>query len=173
VEILKALNADNARKVPKEAPTGFVKKRWESLVFTDDGVDRRFYELCTLAELKNALRSGDIWVQGSRQFRDFDEYLLPTQKFASLRQSEALQLAIATDCEPYLRDRLLALEQQLETVNRVATADALPDAVITNSGLKITPLTNSVPEAADTLMQKAYALPPHLKITELLMEVDE
>jgi hypothetical protein len=41
------------------------------------------------------------------------------------------------------------------------------------AALKITPLTNSVPEDADALMQKAYALLPHLKITELLMEVDE
>ncbi|MFW6808294.1 hypothetical protein ACM7TS_18565, partial [Enterobacter hormaechei] len=27
------------------------------------------YEICALSELKNALRSGDIWVKGSRQFR--------------------------------------------------------------------------------------------------------
>jgi Tn3 transposase DDE domain len=173
VETLKALNTDNTRKVPKDAPTSFVKKRWESLVFTATGVDRRFYELCTLAELKNALRSGDIWVQGSRQFKDFDEYLLPALNFASLRRTGVLPLAVVTDCEPYLRDRLLLLEQQLEAVNRLAKADALPDAIITESGLKITPLTNSVPEAADTLMQQAYGLVPHLKITELLMEVDE
>jgi TnpA family transposase len=172
VETLKALNTDNTRKVPKDAPTSFVKKRWESLVFTATGVDRRFYELCTLAELKNALRSGDIWVQGSRQFKDFDEYLLPALNFASLRRTGVLPLAVVTDCEPYLRDRLLLLEQQLEAVNRLAKADALPDAIITESGLKITPLTNSVPEAADTLMQQAYSLLPHLKITELLMEVD-
>ncbi|MCA5276047.1 hypothetical protein K1S89_26845 [Klebsiella pneumoniae] len=25
------------------------------------------YELCALSEMKNALRSGDIWVQGSRE----------------------------------------------------------------------------------------------------------
>ena len=173
VEMLKALNTDNTRKVPIDAPTSFVKKRWESLVFTADGVDRRFWELCALSELKNALRSGDIWVQGSRQFKDFDEYLLPAGKFASLRQAGALPLAVVTDCEPYLRDRQLLLEQQMATVNRLAKADALPDAIITESGLKITPLTNSVPEAADTLMQKAYGLLPHLKITELLMEVDE
>jgi len=174
VETLKALNTDNTRKVPKDAPTSFVKKRWEGLVFTPaGGVDRRFYELCTLAELKNALRSGDIWVQGSHQFRDFEEYLLPARKFAALRQAGTLPLAVVTDCEPYLRDRLLLLEQQMETVNRLAKADALPDAIITESGLKITPLTNSVPEAADTLMQQAYGLLPHLKITELLMEVDE
>ena len=53
VEVLRNLNADNARKVPNNAPAGFVKKRWEDLVFTEAGVDRRFYELCVLSELKN------------------------------------------------------------------------------------------------------------------------
>jgi Tn3 transposase DDE domain len=80
---------------------------------------------------------------------------------------------VVTDCEKYLCDRLLLLQQQLETVNRLARADALPDAIITESGMKITPLTNSVPEEADGLMQQAYGLLPHVKITELLMEVDE
>jgi hypothetical protein len=77
IEALKTLYVENARKVPSDAPVGFVRKRWQDLVFTDGGLDRRFYELCAVAELKNALRSGDVWVQGSRQFRDFDEYLMP------------------------------------------------------------------------------------------------
>ena len=34
VATLKTLNASNARKVPEDAPAGFVKKRWERLVFT-------------------------------------------------------------------------------------------------------------------------------------------
>ena len=38
-----------------------------------------------MAELKNALRSGDIWVVGSRQFKDFDDYLLPAEKFETLK----------------------------------------------------------------------------------------
>src|SRR5260363_285824 len=75
VETLKTLNAENARKVPQDVPTRFVRKRWESLVFKAEGVDRRFYELCTLSALKNALRSGDLWVQGSRQFKDFGDDL--------------------------------------------------------------------------------------------------
>jgi hypothetical protein len=66
IEVLRSMNADNARKVPADAPTGFIKKRWEKLVMTEAGIDRRYYELCALSELKNALRSGDIWVQGSR-----------------------------------------------------------------------------------------------------------
>jgi TnpA family transposase len=55
----------------------------------------------------------------------------------------------------------------------MAATDALPDAIITESGLKIAPLTNAVPEEADSLMRQVYALLPHVKITELLLEVDE
>jgi hypothetical protein len=77
VDVLKDMNERQARKVPDDAPISFVRKRWKSLVQTDSGLDRRFYELCVLSELKNSLRSGDIWVQGSRQFKDFQEYLLP------------------------------------------------------------------------------------------------
>jgi hypothetical protein len=32
-------------------------------------LDRRYYELCAVTELENALRSGDIWVSGSAHER--------------------------------------------------------------------------------------------------------
>ncbi len=83
VQTLREMNADNLRKVPADAPTAFIKPRWKPLVITPEGLDRKFYEICALSELKNALRSGDIWVKGSRQFRDFDDYLLPAEKFAA------------------------------------------------------------------------------------------
>ncbi|MDI7075562.1 Tn3-like element TnAs3 family transposase, partial [Pseudomonas aeruginosa] len=145
IEVLRGMNTDNARKLPADAPTGFIKPRWQKLVMTDAGIDRRYYELCALSELKNSLRSGDIWVQGSRQFKDFEDYLVPPEKFTSLKQSSELPLAVATDCEQYLHERLTLLEAQLATVNRMAAANDLPDAIITESGLKITPLDAAVP----------------------------
>ena len=173
IETLKRMDADGLRRVPADSPTDFVRKRWRALVFTDAGLDRRFYELCALAELKNALRSGDIWVQGSRQFKDFDEYLIPSERFSALREANRLSVAVATDCEAYLKDRLCRLEQQLETVDRIAQSGELPDVIITVSGLKITPLASAVPEEADQLIRQAYALLPRVKITELLLEVDD
>jgi hypothetical protein len=173
IEVLKGMNERQARKVPDDAPTSFVRKRWESLVRTPDGLDRRFYELCVLSELKNSLRSGDIWVQGSRQFKDFEEYLLPTPRFTAQREQKELGLAVETDCECFLKNRLSLLEQELATVERLATANELPDAAVTSNGrLKITPLDNAVPDEAEALMQQACSLLPHLKITELLLEVD-
>jgi hypothetical protein len=83
IEVLRGMNAANVRKVPASAPTGFVKPRWARLVLTAEGIERRYYELCALSELKNALRSGDVWVQGSRQFKDFEDYLVPAGKFAA------------------------------------------------------------------------------------------
>ena len=173
IEVLRGMNSDNARKVPADAPTEFIKPRWTKLVLTDDGIDRRYYELCALSELKNALRSGDVWVQGSRQFKDFDEYLVPAEKFATMKLASELPLAVTTDCDQYLHDRLLLLERQLATVNRMAAANDLPDAIITESGLKITPLDAAVPETAQALIDQSAMLLPHVKITELLMEVDE
>lgn len=173
VEVLKDMNERQARKVPDDAPTSFVRKRWENLVHTEDGLHRRFYELCVLSELKNSLRSGDIWVQGSRQFKDFEEYLLPAPRFAAQRQQQGLGLAVETDCERFLAARLAVLERELATVERLAAANELPDAAITSAGrLKITPLDNGVPDEAEALIQQAYGMLPHLKITELLLEVD-
>ncbi|RMO96689.1 hypothetical protein ALQ33_200224 [Pseudomonas syringae pv. philadelphi] len=95
IQQLREMNVDNLRKVPSDAPTAFIKPRWKPLVITQEGIDRRFYEICALSELKNALRSGDIWVKGSRQFRDFEDYLLPPAQFAALKKEQALPLAVA------------------------------------------------------------------------------
>lgn len=173
IDVLKEMNVQHSRKVPDDAPTSFVRKRWETLVNTPEVVDRRFYELCVLSELKNSLRSGDIWVQGSRQFKDFDEYLLPAPKFAVQRNQKELGIAVETDCAIFLEARLAMLESEVATVERLAAANELPDAVVTDVGcLKITPLNNAVPDEAVALIQQANGLLPHLKITELLLEVD-
>ena len=173
IEIVRGMNATGSRKVPDDAPVAFVKARWKPLVITGEGIDRRFYEICVLSELKNALRSGDIWVHGSRQFRDFEEYLLPPAKFRELRQASALPIAINPDLDQYLLERVLLLNQQLATVNRLALTNELPDAIITDTGLKITPQDTVVPESAQVLIDQAGSLLPRIKITELLMDVDE
>jgi hypothetical protein len=41
-----------ARKLPTNPPVSFIKPRWQFLVFSDRGIDRSFYEICALSELK-------------------------------------------------------------------------------------------------------------------------
>ena len=169
--LLRRLNAADIRKVPEDAPRAFIRKRWESLVFGEDGIDRRFYELCVLSELKNALRSGDLWVLGSRQFNDFKEYMLSSEAFIRLK-SDAFKIQVESDGAKYLTERMEQLRSQLSMVNKLATLGKLPDASITKGVLKITPLINLVPDEATAAMHKVYGLMPHVRITELLLEVD-
>ena len=105
--------------------------------FSYDGISRRYYELCLLSERKNSLRSGDIWVQGSRQFKYFSEYLLPLSRFIEMKGAAQLGLAINCDCEEYLDERLRVLSQQLDILEQLAAQDKLPEATIGSSGLRI------------------------------------
>ena len=61
----------------------------------------------------------------------------------------------------------------MHQVDRLADQGELPDAEITGELLKVSPLRKAVPEEAEQLEEEAFALMPHLKITELLLEVDQ
>ena len=161
IDILRAMNRDKSRSVPQNAPLEWINQRWQPYVVTGEGID-----------LKNRLRSGDVWVTGSRQFKDFEAYLLEPSRFTELRTKQNLSLPVELDGDSYVAERIAQLKQSLDEVDGLAARGELPDAAVSESGLKITPLTNTVPEEASVLMRRAYALLPHIKITDLLLEVD-
>ncbi|MCA4135463.1 Tn3 family transposase [Arthrobacter sp. M4] len=172
INVIRTLNATGARKVPDDAPISFIRPRWKPLVFTETGLDRGFYEFCALAELKNALRSGDMWVTGSRQFRDFDDYLLAGADYVGKKNAGKLPLITADGSAGYLEDRLRLLQERLKEVNALASRDELPGVLVTDKGVKITPLETIVPAHAQPLIDQASAMFPRIRITDLLMEVD-
>lgn len=141
-------------------------------MITSNGIDRKYYEFCVLNELKGALRSGDIWVKGSRRYRNFDDYLIPSGDFDKSLRDNQLPLNIPTDCHAYIKSRMTLLASRLEEVNAMALAGDLPDVDISDKGVKITPLDNSVPLAASPFGDLVYGMLPHPKITEMLDEVD-
>ncbi len=174
IEIIKEIYRKKLRQIPDTAPTSFIKKRWHNLVFKeDDIIDKKFYEFAVLSELKNALRSGDIWVAGSKQYKDFDEYLLDQNSFNKLKTESPLPAIGLNSFNQFLKTRIDLLTSNLKEVNELAINGELIDVIINdNDGLKITPLTNSVPDEAYVFSQKVYALLPKIKITNLLQEVD-
>jgi TnpA family transposase len=107
-----------------------------------------------------------------REIRDFEDYLLSRDRFDAMLAAHELHLAIDTESKSYLAERLDRLHDALTRVDALAAMGQLPDAEINSGGLKVAPLTNDVPEAAEELMRQAYARLPHLKITDLLIEVD-
>lgn len=65
VDIVRDLQLGRIRKLPADAPIGFIRKGWRRAIGGD--IDRRTYEFCVLVELRDRLRAGDMWVEGSRR----------------------------------------------------------------------------------------------------------
>jgi TnpA family transposase len=170
---IKIMHEQGLRKVPDDAPVDFIRKRWETLVFKEDGgIDRQFYEFAVLSELKNALRSGDIWVTGSRQYKDFEEYLLDPTTFTILKSNSVLPTVMNLSFQGFMQSRINQLTLILDEVHKLAINNEMPDVIINDDGLKVTPLTNSVPDEVYSFSQKVYSMLPKIKITHLLQEVD-
>lgn len=113
-----------------------------------------------------------MWVAGSRQFRDFDDYLLASADYTAMKDRWDLPLVAANGGEHHLQDRLALLSERLQQVNGLASRDVLPGVLITANGVKITPLETIVPAHAQPLIDQASAMFPRFRITDLLMEVD-
>jgi TnpA family transposase len=173
LELLKRLNRENSRKIPQNAPASFIPPRWKSLVFGENGIDRHFYELCVLFEMKNALRSGNLWIEGSNQYRDFEDYLLPQAVFDTMKKENRIPIAVSSDCESYLSQRFACLQPLLSEVVEQGKAGLLVDADITQRGFKISPLKKDIPDEAKILQRQLYSILPRIKITDLLMEVEQ
>ena len=81
VQVLQTMNVEGRRHVPDDAPTGFIAARWRPYLDAArrDGNENRvkhYWELCTLLALQGALRSGEIWVKGSRRYANPASYLI-------------------------------------------------------------------------------------------------
>ena len=172
VDLLKRFYAEGRTTLPRRAPNSFLKPRWRKVVFPADGsFNRRAYEIATLVHLRDRLGSGGVWVDGSRAYRTLDDFLLPPPAFGVMRDEGQLGLAVAGDAAAWLADRRARLAQRMAEVEQAATAGSLPDVVIEDGELTISPLRRAVPEAAEELKAKLYSLLPRVRITELLAEV--
>jgi TnpA family transposase len=175
--LLDALNAlhdlctTGGRNLPPRAPTAFLKPAWRKLVGTGAALDRRAYEVAVMMTLRDRLRSGDIWVEGSRAFRAFDDFLLPPETFAARQRKGELGLAVADRFDEWRAERAGLLEARLKEIDTLASTGKLAEAVITAGGLSISPIRKDETTQSENVARRLYGMLPRLRITELLAEV--
>jgi TnpA family transposase len=171
LDTLRAMNKTAASRVPKSAPVGFVRERWARHVMPDGAIDRRYYEICVLSELRGRLRAGDIWVTGSRRYRSFEERLISQETLRELQANDAWPLAADADFERFIAGRKALLDERLAGVERKAKGGLLPDVTLDKGVLKIAPIEKSTPSEAEELTARLYSMLPRVRITDLLSEV--
>jgi len=165
VELLKAMNRDGTRVLPKRPPGSFLPTKWRKLIFANGPADRRLYETAVLAALRDRLKGSDIWVVGSRDYRAFETYLLPAAATDTGIDGE-------TDPDRYVAARAAALHERLTFVAGRAERGELDGVEIENGKLYIARIKPVVPDAARLLANQLEGLLPRVRITEVLADVE-
>ena len=173
VTLLKTRLQSSRRSVRADLPTNVVRRGWRPFMRDQHGtLDPRAWEVCVLFELRDRLRAGDIWVEGSRRFRGAAALLLPKASFALLRAEGPLGLGVPESAGDYLDDRRNRLRSGLTDLSEHATAGTLEDVVIENGVPKVSPVKAMDRTEAERIEHVVYDLAPRIKITDLLAEVD-
>ncbi|MGD7428241.1 Tn3 family transposase, partial [Ralstonia pseudosolanacearum] len=120
-----------------------------------------------LSHLREAFRSGDIWLAHSRRYADLKQALVPVEAAQATPR-----LTVPFDPESWLEDRKARLTDGLDRLAKAARSGTIPGGSIENGILKIDRLTSAVPEAAEALVLDLYDRLPAVRITDLLLEVD-
>jgi TnpA family transposase len=172
VESLKELDASGKRRVPADAPRSFVPARWEPYVLAGPGrIDRRHWEACLLWELRGALRSGDVWVEGSRRYADPQKYLIPKDRWPALKDEVGLQTGTSPEGAEQLAERKRELGRVLgrlrETVSRGGSIQVQEGKLVFSRDRSDGP-----PESAVALQKEIGERLPKVELTDLLVEGD-
>jgi len=160
VELLHDAYRSGGRAWPESLPVSFLRAAWRDAVLgatKAGGAERRIWEAATLLALRDRLRAGDIWVEGSRQWRAVEDQLIPPALFAAMRAAGPLPVAVPQTAAAYLAERRALLDRRLSDVAAKAAADTLEDVTIKGGDMKIMPLKAVTPEAAEDLANRLTA----------------
>jgi TnpA family transposase len=169
IDVLREANLRRGRELPEGVPMPFTNRQWKRLITEGGKINHRLYETAIAATLRDGLRAGDVWVEGTRQFQRFDAYLLNSRETAKVTD----QLSFETNGKAYLAERARTLDWRLRRFAKQLKAGKLEGVSLTRERLKIQQMPPVTPPEAEALDRRLDGLLPRVRITELLLEVAE
>lgn len=150
-------------------PVGFLRRgsKWHRHLNACDEDRYRLWEVAVLFHLRDAFRSGDIWLAHSRRYADLKQALVPIEA-----AQVTPRLAVPFEPGTWITDRKARLADGLYRLAKAARNGAIPGGSIENGVLKIDRLSSAVPKEADELVLDLYDRLPAIRITDLLQKVD-
>ncbi|WP_426575619.1 Tn3 family transposase [Xenorhabdus stockiae] len=148
---------------------GFLRpnSKWHHYLRQQPSGDNRLWEVAVLFHLRDAFRSGDIWLADSRRYGDIKNVLVPMSTALT-----NIKLAVPPDPLEWLADRKARLSSALKRLSRAVKNGTIPHGIIKDGVLRIERLKSAVPENAEELVLDLYRRMPSARITDILLEVD-
>jgi len=167
INALRQMHSSGRRTLPPGAAMPF-KKEWRALIVDGQGrIDHRLYETASLAHLRNKLRSGDVWVERSTAYRQFDSYMLPQAESETITAG----LGLPSTAEAWLEGRGRELDWRLKRFAHRLQRGQLEGVELRDDRLHITTVKLTTPPDAEALADRIDAMLPRIRVTELLHEV--
>ncbi len=140
--------------------------KWRRQLRIKGGDDTHLREVAVMFHLRDALRSGDIWLDRSHRYGDLRHVLIP------MTVARTMKLVVPPDPHVWLADRKARLADGLARLGRAARNGTIPHGSIEDGTLRIDRLTADPPDGIEELVLDLYRRLPPARITDLLLEVD-
>ena len=172
IELVRQLDAGEIKKLPQTAPTDFVPKElWRALKNQAGTLNRNAWEMGLALAIKDALRSGDLYLPQSKQHVSFWNLMLSETRWQQMRTSSFEELQ-----QPPKHEVKALLPQQFQDAVAQAKGKFPFDdfAEIQDGKLKLKRYDKiDLPAAVTTLQKVINVRLPSIRIEQLLMEVDQ
>ena len=172
IEMARRLDEAGERALPEDAPDEFVPAAWRNAYKQPDGrLDKRLWDIALALSIRDALRSGDLFLPASRHHVSFANLVYDEHRWRQERAGAYEQLSLFQEAD----EVLLHLGREFEEVARSADHGMADNrfASVRNGRLKL-----HGRDALDTTGQVAVlrrlieASLPRVRIEDLLREVD-
>ena len=117
LELIISLREAGRRTVPAGiAPAGSIPSGWKEFVVDDKGrLNVISYELCVLSQLRDSIRTREIWVEGADRYRNPDRDL--PADFDERRETYYADLGLRQDAHAFVADIRASLAEELRSLN--------------------------------------------------------
>jgi TnpA family transposase len=173
LETLEQLNEQGKKTIPDEAPVAFIPRKWEQVVLKEGEVNKHAWEFALLHEARDALRAGDLTVEGSQRYAAWDNDLYQRAIWATRRDAWYQEQDLPQDAESFLSAMLDQLHHQTVQVSKRIANRKNQDARIEEDKLILTPLEKiELPPEIQAARADLVSLFPPTGLPEVLMEVN-
>ena len=167
--VLRAIGSGSHDMPRTFLPRTFLRRnsRWHQHLNARPAGDRRLWEVAALFHMRDAFRSGDVWLAHSRRYGDVKRALAPIEAAHA-----TARLAVPYEPQEWLAERKGNLVEGLDHLADAAHHGRIPGGAIKNGELRIVRPASAMPEDVDDLVLDLYCRLPEVRITDIMLEVD-